>query len=312
MKVKILRFLLALAIVSLCLPQQTASAYQASGGVNVFTIEPSLICVGDSFTLEGAASTDYPDFPPSEPGGIPLAALKVTTVQITALLGKVTPSMISQDNDGYYFSFTYKATSAGDEVIKLVLNSGLATHEVVFKVQKSCDYDAFILTYMNFSAQVGDYEFRSFTTVTGMGTMKRLRTGEAYLQGDGTWNLVEDILSQPPECVQWYTPPLIATGPFDLDGKMAEEGDSVEVILAFQPGGKPTYHGITVCVDADGNEGQAWSTSAGGNPDLASKIQTTFPSAGGTQQVEMTGVGLEMVQSMGDLEYTAQLTLIPR
>jgi hypothetical protein len=312
MKNAFLNVLLAFFVLSSVLPGAPAQADKPTGGVNVFTDPPQLVCVGDSFTLEGAASTDYPDIPPAEPGGIPLAYLKVTTLQITAALGKVTPATISKNDDFFYFSFTYKAASEGNETIKLTVNSGLATQEVKFKVQKSCDYDAFLLTYMNYTAQVDDWEFRSFTTVTGMGTMKRLRTGEPYLQGDGRWDLNEDILSAPPECVSWYIPPLIASGPFELDGKMAEEGDSLDVILAFQPSGKPTYHGVSTCVEADGNVGQAWSYAVGGNPDLAAKIQTTYPTAGGTQQVEMTGIGVEMVQSTGDLEYIAQLTLIPR
>jgi hypothetical protein len=312
MKNAFFKVLLALCMVALPLPQHSVAAYEPSGGVNVFTSVPELVCVGDSFSLEGAASSDYPDIPPSGPGQIPLPVLVVTTVQITAQHGTVTPSTISQSRDFFYFSFTYKASSAGDEVIKLVVNNGLASSELKFKVQKSCDYDAFLLTYMNFSAQVGDYEFRSFTTVTGMGTMKRLRTGEPYLQGDGKWDLNEDILSAPPECVQWTIPPLIASGPFELDGKMAEEGDAVDVILAFQPSGKPIYHGVSTCTDADGNESQGWGIAMGGNPDLAAKIQTTYPTAGGTQQVEMTGKGVNIVQSVGDLQYTAQLTLIPR
>jgi hypothetical protein len=311
MKLTFFNVLMALLMLPMILPGATAAANNPTGGVNILSILPEIICVGDSFTLEGAASSTYPDLPPDE-NEIPLAPLPVTTVKITATHGKVTPSMITQANDGYYFSFTYTAISAGDEVIKLDLNSGLAAYEEKFKVQKSCDYDAFLLTYMNFSAQIGDYNFRSFTTVTGMGTMKRLRTGEPYLQGEGKWDLVEDILSKPPECVQWFIPPLIANGPFDLDGKMAEEGDAVEVILAFQPSGKPAYHGKTICVDADGGQGEGWSMAVGGNSDLASKIQTTFPAAGGTQQVEMTGAGMTIVQSVGNLEYIAHLTLIPR
>ena len=280
---------------------------QVSGGVNIFTTVPELVCVGDSFTLDGVASTDWEDFP----GDIPLAPLQVTTVEISALHGKVTPEVITQSNDGYYFSFAYMATSEGDEVITLTLNGGIATHEESFKVRKSCSYDAFLLTYINLAITTGDPEFRSFTTVTGTGTMKHLM-GEQYMQGDGTWHLEENILSKPPDCVQWYIPPLIASGPFELDGKLADEGDTVDVILAFQPSGKPSYHGKSVCVDADGNELEGWSMAVGGNPELASKIQATFPSDGGTQEVEIIGEGMNMVQSQADLQYAAQLTLIPR
>lgn len=302
-----------LLLLSLALSAAPASAAdQATGTVYVISAPPDLVCVGDSFTLTGWASVEYPEDPPSSSDDFPLAPLYVTTVQITAQHGKVTPSLFTEGSDGYYFKFTYTATSEGEEDIQQILNNGLWLNHVAFKVHKNCDFDAFLLTYMNFSTDAAGEEFRSFTTVTGMGTMKRLRTGEPYLQGDGKWDLEENVLSKPAMCVQWYIPPLIASGPFELDGKMSEEGDEVEVILAFQPSGKPTYHGKSWCVDEDGLVSEGWSYAKGGNPDLASKIQTTFPSSGGTQSVELTGVGMNMVQSMGDLEYTAQLTLIPR
>ncbi len=311
MRTAVSRVLVAFLVVCFAFPPGGVSAYQESGGVNVLSILPELICVGDTITLEGVATTDWPEIP-TEPGLVPLAPLKITTVEISAQHGKVSPSIVSQSNDGYYFSFTYTAASEGEEDIRLILNRGISTHHEKFKVQRSCDFDAFLLTYMNFTADLGDEEFRSFTTVTGMGTMKRLRNGEPYFQGDGKWDLEENVLSKPAQCVQWYIPPLIASGPFELDGKIDEEGESVNVILAFQPSGKPTYHGKSICIDEDGNEGQAWSIAQGGNADLASKIQTDFPTGGGTQQVEMTGKGIAIVQSQGDLEYTAQLTLIPR
>lgn len=301
-----------LLLVSFVLSAKPVSASQATGTVYVISSTPDLVCVGDSFTMTGWASVEYPETPPDNSDDIPLAPLYVTTVQITAQHGKVSPSLFTEGNDGYYFKFTYTAASEGEEDIQLVLNNGIWLHHVAFKVQKNCDFDAFLLTYMNFSTDAGGEEFRSFTTVRGMGTMKRLRTGELYLQGDGKWDLEENVLSKPAMCVQWYIPPLITSGPFDLDGKMSEEGDEVEVILAFQPSGKPTYHGKSICVDENGDVGEGWSVASGGNSDLASKIQATFPSSGGSQSVEMTGAGLNMVQSMGDLEYTAQLTLIPR
>ncbi|MDR3578164.1 MAG: hypothetical protein P4L50_30220 [Anaerolineaceae bacterium] len=303
------KILFVLLFLSLAVPQVTVQADpQVTGGVNVFTSPPELVCVGDSFTSEGAAGTTYPDMPKD----VPLAPLMVTSVQITALHGKVTPSTISQDNDFYYFNFTYTATSVGAEVITLNLNNGLATYQEKFNVQKSCDYDAFLLSVLNFSTQQSGADFRSITRVTGMGTMKRLRTGELYLQGNGKWDFEENILTAPPDCVEWYIPPLIASGPFDLDGKLDEEGESVDTILQFQPSGKPVYHGISTCTYADGSTGQGWGMAMGGDPDLAAKIQTTFPSAGGTNQVELTGGGIKIVQSAGDLEYFAQLTLIPR
>jgi hypothetical protein len=315
MKTAIFRVALILFLLSqsLALPQHAAYAQATSGGVNVFTSPPDLVCIGDSFSLEGAAGATYPETPPYDANGnLILPPLYVTTLKITAQHGTVTPNSFTEGSDFFYFTIHYKATSEGQETLKLVVNNGLATQEIKFKVQKSCDYDAFLLSYMNFTAQVDDYNFRSFTTVTGMGTMKRLRTGEPYLQGEGHWNLQEDVLSAPPECVQWYIPPLIASGPFELDGKLSEEGDQVDVILAFQPSGKPVYHGVSTCTDEDGNQGQGWGIAQGGNPDLASKIQDTFPSAGGTQQEEITGKGMTIVQSVGDLQYTAQLTLIPR
>jgi hypothetical protein len=306
------RVLFVLLFLSLALPQGTVRAYQPSGGVNVFTGLPQLICVGDTITLEGAAGADYPPIEPTGPGQIPLAPLIVLNLQISASHGVIKPPLIIKSGDFMYFTFTYTATSPGNDVIKLNLNNGLATNQLSFTVQKSCDYDAFLLTVMNFSAAKSGVDFRSITRVTGMGTMKRLRTGELYLQGDGKWDLEEDILSKPPDCVQYYTPPLIANGPFDLDGKLDEEGESVDTILQFLPSGKPVFHGISTCIEADGSVGQGWGMAMGGNPDLAAKVQTTFPTSGGTQQVELTGGGVNIVQSVGDLEYFAQLTLVPR
>ena len=304
--------LVFILFLSLALPQGTVNAYQPSGGVNVFTGLPQLICVGDTIPLEGAAGADYPPSEPTGPGQIPLAPLVVLNLQISATHGVITPPLISKSGDFMYFSFTYKATTPGDDVIKLNLNNGLATSQLSFTVQKSCDYDAFLLTVMNFTSTKPGFVFRSVSRITGMGTMKRLRSGEQYLQGDGKWDLEEDILSKPPDCVQYYTPPVIASGPFDLDGKLDADDETVDTIVAMQPSGKPTFHGISTCIEANGSVGKGWGIAMGGDPDLAAKIQTTFPISGGTQQVELQGGGMNIVQSVGDVEYFAQLTLVPR
>jgi hypothetical protein len=304
-----LKILSALFLVFFTLPLLIVHASETTGGVNVFTILPELVCVGDTYAMEGAAGVTFGETEPTLPGEIPLPKLAPTNLVISAIHGKVTPQTIFREGD-YYFTFTYTAMSPGDEVIKVVLNNGLAMYEQKFKVQKSCDYDVFTLTTMNLAVN-GD-NFRSITRVSGMGTMKRLRTGVAYFQGEGKWDLEEDILTAPSFCVKWNIPPLIANGPFDLDGKLDEEGESVDAILSFLPGSKPIYHGVSTCIDAEGNELQGWSLARGGNSDLASKVQSTFPPDGGTQEVELTGKGMDIVQSAAIVEYTSQLTLIPR
>jgi hypothetical protein len=45
---------------------------------------------------------------------------------------------------------------------------------------------------------------------------------------------------------------------------------------------------------------------------MASKIEATFLSGGGTQTVELKGAGMDIVQSVGNLDYSATLTLVPR
>ena len=86
MKLSRLKVVLVLSLLIVSMPPASVNA-QVSGGVNVFTIVPKLVCVGDSFKLDGVASTDWQDFPED----IPLAPLQITTVQISALHGKVTP-----------------------------------------------------------------------------------------------------------------------------------------------------------------------------------------------------------------------------
>jgi hypothetical protein len=114
-------------------------------------------------------------------------------------------------------------------------------------------------------------------------------------------------------CVQYFNPPLIMQGPFELDGRLDAEGESVDVILSFLPKqGQAVYHGKTICVDADGEIGYGESWAQGGDSSMASKIEAAFLSGGGTQTVELKGAGMDIVQSVGNLDYSATLTLIPR
>jgi hypothetical protein len=281
---------------------------QATGGVNILGIQPRLVCVGDTFTLEGAASVDLPDFPED----IPLAPLAYISLEIKADKGQVTPDSAWFPNDFTYFTITYKATTPGVDIIRISLNDGLASTIERVEVQKSCDYDAYVTTVMRVTADIG-YKATLLGNTAGSGVMKRLRDGEPYLQGEGTWFLESNMITQPPECVQWYMPPLTLSGPFDLDGKVDPEAETLDVILQFKPrSGPPVYHGKSICVDADGNQGEGWSYAQGGDQSLASKIQATYPLGGGSQQVELQGKGLEMMQSQADVEYQAVLTIIPR
>ncbi len=307
--VRTLPLLLALALLLGLLPQQPVAAQpNLNGGVLLHTVLPSKICVGDTITLEGGASITYIDDPTP-----PLAWLPVTKVKILSQLGQVSPQEITQYNDGFYFSFTYKAIAPGPETITLTVNDGLASTQEHFQVEENCDYDAFLTTVMHFQVQLDDENFQSITHVTGSGTMKRDRQGSQFYQGDGTWHLEEVVLSKPAMCVEYYIPPLIMHGPFELDGRMADEGDSLDVILSFLPNLEESfYHGESICVDEEGDVVTGWGSAQGGDPALASKIEAAFPFGGGTQTVELEGIGMDMVQSAGNLDYTATLTLIPR
>ncbi|HZW04513.1 MAG TPA: hypothetical protein VFF68_11340 [Anaerolineaceae bacterium] len=299
--------LLLVSLLLAAVPAQPAKAQvKVTGGVLLHSVLPKKVCVGDTITLSGAASVTGEATPP-------LAWLPTTLVDIKAELGQVTPTQIHQFNDGFYFNFTYKATQPGTETITLTVNQHVASTTERFVVEEKCDYDAFVTTVMHFSADMGDEIFQSITHVTGTGTMKRDREGSEFYQGDGTWHLEEIILSKPSICVEYYTPPLILHGPFELDGHLTDEGDTVDVILGFLPNQtQGFYHGQTVCVDENGDVGYGEGWGRGGDPSLASKIETSFLSGGGTQTVELTGAGMDMVRSVGDLDYTATLTLIPR
>ncbi|HEY9087135.1 MAG TPA: hypothetical protein VIO36_03120 [Anaerolineaceae bacterium] len=312
MKTRTMRAFTALLLLFLCMgfaPPQTAQAQgRLTGGVLIHTSLPHKVCVGDSITINGGASVDYLADQP-----MPIAYLHVINLTIQASQGTVTPATIYAPSNLHYFSFVYTARTPGTENIVVTLNDGLAQTQERFEVEEKCDYDAFVTTVMHFSADTGDGIFRSITHVSGMGTMKRDRQGTEFYQGDGKWHLESNTLTKPSICVQYYSPPLINSGPFELDGHLADEGDEVDVILSFLPDmNKTRYHGKSICVDEDGDTGYGWSYASGGNPRLASKIEATFPVGGGTQSVELKGLGMEMVQSAGDLDYTATLTLIPR
>jgi len=89
--------------------------------------------------------------------------------------------------------------------------------------------------------------------------------------------------------------------------------DSLDVKLSFLPSdGPPVFHGVSICVDENGDVGEGWSTSSGGNPSLAAQINSTYPLDGGSKQVELEGMGLQMVESQSQLDYQAVLTIIPR
>ncbi len=306
-----LLLILALALWSPAQPA-AAAAGDWSGGVNILSVPPERICVGDSVTFDGAASSTYiGDLDGSS--DIPLAPLEYTRVDISARHGTVTPNTFGQPGDGFYFSFTYKAAAPGPEVITLNLNNGLATYQERFEVQEKCDYDAFLLSTLHFTADMDGERFESITHVTGTGQMKRDRQGSPFLQGDGVWHLEEKILSKPSHCVSFYAPPLILSGPFELDGRMTDEGDALDVILSFQPKlGEATYHGKSVCVDENSDTGYGWGYVQGGDPAMAARIQTDFPVDGGARTVALEGAGMDVVQSAGVVDYSAVLTLITR
>lgn len=304
-----LSILLILILVLNLVPQQTAAAQtQTSGGVAIFSVLPNRICVGDTLTINGGASFTYLEDAPEG-----LAWLPVTRVQIKATLGQVTPDQIIQENEGFYFNFSYKATTPGTETITITLNDGAATTQEQFEVEEKCDYDVYLLEVMHFTANMNDEQFSSITHTTGTGLLKRDRSGSHLFDGEGTWHLEEIILSKPSNCVEYYMPPIILSGPFKLEGKLSDAGDTVGVRLNFLPKqGESVYHGQSVCIDEDGNAGYGWSISQGGDPSMAATIEAAFMSGGGSQTVEMEGSGMDLVQTVGQTDYTASMTLILR
>lgn len=304
-----LSILLILILVLNLVPQQTAAAQtQTSGGVAIFSVLPNRICVGDTLTINGGASFTYLEDAPEG-----LAWLPVTRVQIKATLGQVTPDQIIQENEGFNFNFTYKATTPGTEIITITLNDGAATTQEQFEVEEKCDYDVYLLEVMHFTANMNDEQFSSITHTTGTGLLKRDRSGSHLFDGEGTWHLEEIILSKPSNCVEYYMPPIILSGPFKLEGKLSDAGDTVGVRLNFLPKqGESVYHGQSVCIDEDGNAGYGWSISQGGDPSMAATIEAAFMSGGGSQTVEMEGSGMDLVQTVGQTDYTASMTLILR
>jgi len=301
---------LGLALVAGLIPWQSAAAESRfTGGVNIFSVLPKRICVGDTIRLEGGASiTSMED---DAPGSLPW--LPVTRVNIKARLGSISPQEIVQYNDGYYFTLTYKAVTPGPETLTLSVNDGVAYTQERFQVEEKCDYDAFLNTVMHFNMDLDGEVFESIAHVTGTGTMKRDRQDSQFYQGDGTWHLEEIMLSKPSGCVTYYSPPLIMQGPFELDGRLADEGDTVDVILSFlPPKGKSFHHGDSICVDQDGDVGYAWSDANRIDATKTSKIDAEFLTGGGSKTVELKGAGMDMIQSAGVLDYSATLTLIPR
>ncbi len=305
-------FVAVMLLISLfggCFPRQSVAAQaDVTGGVLIHSVLPRKICVGDVLTISGGASiTNHKDVAP------PLAWLPVTRVKIQAALGQVTPTEITQYNDGFYFDFTYRARQPGTETLTLTLNNGLAVTQETFQVEENCNYDAFLTTVMHITMDLDGERFESLTHLTGMGSIMHPLDEGTYYQGEGKWHLEEVVLSKPFECVEFYAPPLILSGWFQLDGKFEEELSGMDVILTFLPLEGPVYYGEVVCVDADGHVGTGSGGAQGGDPSLASHIQALFPVGGGTQQVQLEGEGLEMMMQSGvRLEYLATLTLISR
>lgn len=305
-RITALPFVFCLSLIMAAFMPQPAAAQQTEGGVALLSIIPPKVCVGDTLQLRGMANvrnlTDSPIW------------LPITHVSASAALGQVSPERVESYSDSNVFTLTYKATAAGQETLTLTLNNALATFREGFRVEEKCDYDAFLTSIMHLTADIdADWQFRSITHVTGAGTMKRDRMGSEFYQGGGTWHLVETVLTKPPECVEYYNPPLKMDGPFELDGRLQENGDAVDVILSFLPDQRRSYyHGETVCVDENGDIGTGWSSAQGGDPSLASKIHAEFPFGGGSQTVRLEGAGMDMVESAADVDYLATLTLIPR
>jgi len=281
-------------------------------GAAFHSLPPDYVCVGDSFQFQAGASADWPDVEPDENGIVPLVPLEYTHVDISAELGAVNPPRIEHYGDVFEFSFTYTAKKPGTETVTLTVNKGMAKTIERFEVHEKCDYDAYLLTVMHLTVDLGDEQAQYLARTVGSGILKRDREGSQFLQGDGRWHMQEVMLTKPAMCVEWYFPPLLIDGPFELDGRLDDEADSLDVILSFLPLDKSFYHGKTICVDEDGEVGEGWGTASGGNRDLAGVIESSYPLDGGSNQVEIKGKGMELVESQADLEYWATLTLIPR
>ncbi len=312
--------LLLIVLALLLIPAQHSGASGAPpmqdgvlGGVNILSSAPSLVCVGDTISFEGAANIDYPDveYVPGElPPPVPLP---IINLKIEAQNGQVSPNEIYHPGNDMDFKFFYKATTPGVDMITVSINNGLASTNYRVEVEEKCDYDVYLTELIHFRADTEDGELRTVTTVNGTGILNRDREGYYAYQGDGKWHLEEHVLTKPSFCVEYYAPPIIVHGPFDLEGMIDVYHEMLDVTLQFKPNTEPFFHGMVICIDADGERGEGWGIiSNNGDASKAAKIETSFPMGGGTNRVEMAGAGMDIVESVGDLDYTAILTLIPR
>ena len=207
----VLLFACSLILVMGAAPARSVQAQedQITAGAAFHSLPPYYVCVGDSFQFQAAASTTWPDFPPDE-NGLPvrLAPLPVTNIDISAELGAVSPVQINHPGDWIEFGFTYTAKKAGTETVTLTVNQGLAKTIERFEVHEQCDYDAYLLTVMHMTIDIGDGPQQYLAREVGTGILKRDRQGSQFLQGDGRWHLQQTMLTKPSECVEWYTPPL--------------------------------------------------------------------------------------------------------
>lgn len=78
------------------------------------------------------------------------------------------------------------------------------------------------------TADLGGERPESLSHGVGSGLLKRDRDGSPFLQGVGQWHLQSNLLSKPSMCVEWYTPALLLDSRFEPDGRLADEGDSLD------------------------------------------------------------------------------------
>ena len=180
-------------------------------------------------------------------------------------------------------------------------------------MHEQCDYDAYLLTVMHMTIDIGDGPQQYLARQVGTGILSVIVRAASSCRAMAVGTCRIRRSPNPRSVWNGTCHRCCWMARFELDGRVTDEGDSLDVKLSFlPPDGPPVFHGVSICVYENGDVGEGWSTSSGGDASLAAQINSTYPLDGGSNQVEMEGKGLQMVAAQSQLDYQAVLTIIPR